>query len=78
MKMKTRPKFFAMVSEQGSAAGETGLCVECYLDAELRIDRERSAGSDVRPNSWTDVSENEAIYCMGCRKGESRADALLS
>ena len=53
-----------MVTNNGTAAFETGLC-KCHFGTHKQV-IERQARNDVRPNSWTDVSENEVIECQVC------------
>ena len=55
---------YAMVTEQGTAAAETGLCDTHYEEYKEKVSKE--ARDDVKPDSWRDVTGNEEIYCNIC------------
>ena len=58
-----------LVSDQGTAAGETGLCEVCYKDtANQGYAREMASQSDdVDPKSnFIDCSGNDAMECCIC------------
>lgn len=58
-----------LVTDQGTAAAETGLCEKCYRDsANQGYAREMASQSDdVDPNSdFVDCSGNDAVECCIC------------
>ncbi|KKN99064.1 hypothetical protein LCGC14_0143110 [marine sediment metagenome] len=62
---------FALITQQGTACGETGLCAK-HFTPENKTEAEHQTGitSDLGlPNSWTDCGDNDAIYCVVCGEG---------
>lgn len=62
-------KFFALVSDQETAAAETALCGTCYNKKENRdyVREMASQSSDVNPESgFVDCSQNDALECSIC------------
>ncbi len=58
-----------LVTDQGTAAYETGLCNNCYLaSANQCYAREMASQSDdIDPKSkFVDCSENDAVSCCIC------------
>ena len=58
-----------LVTDQGTAAAETGLCEKCYTDyANQGYAREMASQSDDvdRDGKFVDCSENDAVSCCIC------------
>jgi len=56
---------FALISNQGTACIETCLCQK-HFTKENKEKVSKHLKNDVVPDSWTDVSENEACECLQC------------
>lgn len=57
---------YALVTSQGTAAAETGLCNECdsiYNRAELEFWADKDARED---GIWEEVTGNAEIFCQFC------------
>lgn len=62
--MSTR-RLFALVSSQGTACSETCFCSECGIDEVERGSVFTGRDAPV-PGTWTDVTDNDALYCCSC------------
>jgi uncharacterized protein with PIN domain len=61
-------KMFALVTNQGTAAEETALCLTCATPTRKKK-YEEEAESDVSIiDGWQDVTENDALGCNECGK----------
>ena len=59
-------KFYALLTMQGTAAAETGLCEFCFTE-EAQAAACASAFSDIDvERGFVDVTGNEAIECYEC------------
>lgn len=54
-------KIYALITKQGTAAGETGLCEE-----HLKLQQHIASPEDCPQRQWVDVTGNDAISCMEC------------
>lgn len=69
--MTTTPiRTYAMITTRSTGMPETGLCHDCYANADARARAANAAEPDVSPNrAWHDVSGNEEIGCTECGIG---------
>lgn len=58
-------KKYAMLTDQGTAAAETGICTDCR---NPKNENKLKPDSDVKAFAFVDVSDNTAIVCMICGK----------
>lgn len=60
-------QFYALLSDQGTACDETGLCAVCIEDEDAKT-RAASYGYDDidKDKGFVDVTGNNAIYCTQC------------
>lgn len=74
--MPEHPRIFALLTEQGTACAETGLCDE--HDSTKNREQTYEGARDQRnvaekdlpiKGSWTDCGANEAIECQVCGRG---------
>jgi len=67
--------FYALVSDQGTACGETGLCEHCFDDDnQASIIACTSEDVDIE-QGFIEVTGNEAIECNACGRIPEDDDA---
>lgn len=66
--------FYAMVSGQGTACAETGICEHCFDDDNQAYLAARAFGIGIDgpdyDKGFVDVTGNEAISCNICGEGD--------
>lgn len=69
----------AMLTDQGTAASETGLCARHDSAQEREFAEDSCTSDDVVLGSWTDVTGNRQVDCRVCGiAGDGSHPALLT